>query len=247
MYYELQIKSPTGIFNVFLQNGFFDLLANKGTVFHKHNYAEVHLILGGSVLFNIENEIYEAKSGDILVIPPRHLHSYKAQDVTVKHTAFQIELNVDSVNIYQCDEDILNVFFKEIKRTQENNDYTRLSAFLSLLTCYFSENENIKARPVTNYGFLIREFFSINYGQSVVLSDLANQLHLSERHAERLVIEYMGKTFKEALVESRMMIAQQLIESSDLSLREIAQYVGYHSYAGFWKAMKKYGQQQKLK
>ena len=40
---------------------------------------------------------------------------------------------------------------------------------------------------------------------------------------------------------TRVMIAKQLLRSSDMSLSEIAEYVGYRSYAGFWKAMKKDG------
>lgn len=240
MYHELQIKTPTKNFNIFLQKGFFDLLAHKGTAFHKHNYAEIHLILGGNVVFNIENKIYEAKSGDILVIPPRALHSYATQETNVKHTAFQIDFDVNDIKIYQGDENIFDVFFEEIKKASKNNDHTKLSAFFSLFSCYFNDDEIVRANPVTNYGFLIHEFFSINYDQNVKLRDLAKQLHLSERHAERLVIEYMGKPFKEAIVESRMTIAKQLINASELSLKEISQYVGYQSYAGFWKAMKKY-------
>jgi AraC-like DNA-binding protein len=37
-------------------------------------------------------------------------------------------------------------------------------------------------------------------------------------------------------------MAKHLIATTDMSLGEVADYVGYRSYAGFWKAMKKYGQ-----
>ena len=74
----------------------------------------------------------------------------------------------------------------------------------------------------------------------VHLCDLARYLHLSERQSERAVIEYTGKTFRDALVEMRMNTAEHLHKTTDMSLTEISQYVGYKSYNGFWKAMKKY-------
>ena len=72
------------------------------------------------------------------------------------------------------------------------------------------------------------------------LSDLADQLHISERHAERLVLQYTGRSFREELVAVRMRIAHQLMQAENASLEQIAKYVGYRSYSGFWKAMKRY-------
>jgi AraC-like DNA-binding protein len=99
-------------------------------------------------------------------------------------------------------------------------------------------DEKLQAQPITDYAFLIYEFFSTNYSGDVKLADLADILHLSERQTERLVIEHTGKTFKEEITSMRMEMAQKLI-SAGMPLTEIAQYVGYKSYAGFYKAMKK--------
>ena len=37
-----------------------------------------------------------------------------------------------------------------------------------------------------------------------------------------------------------MRIAHQLMQAENASLEQIAKYVGYRSYSGFWKAMKRY-------
>ena len=71
------------------------------------------------------------------------------------------------------------------------------------------------------------------------LCDLAEIPHLSERQTERLVIKHMGKSFKEALLDIRTEMAKKLMETTDMPMSEIAKSVGYKSYAGFWKAMKK--------
>ena len=41
-----------------------------------------------------------------------------------------------------------------------------------------------------------------------------------------------------------MRIANQLMQAEDASLEQIAKYVGYRSYSGFWKAMKRYESEQ---
>ena len=105
---------------------------------------------------------------------------------------------------------------------------------------YFSANERLEAKEVTDYGFLIHEFFSIHYNEDIHLRDIANYLHLAERQSERLIIDYTGHSFRDELVATRMNMAKILFSTTDMSLSEISQYVGYKSYNGFWKAAKKF-------
>ena len=72
------------------------------------------------------------------------------------------------------------------------------------------------------------------------MRDIANYLHLSERQSERLIIDYTGHSFRDELVATRMNMAKILFSTTDMSLSEISQYVGYKSYNGFWKAAKKF-------
>ena len=53
-------------------------------------------------------------------------------------------------------------------------------------------------------------------------------------------MEISRKIAKMHVVEMRMNTAEHLHKTTDMSLTEISQYVGYKSYNGFWKAMKKY-------
>ena len=50
---------------------------------------------------------------------------------------------------------------------------------------------------------------------------------------------HTGRSFRDELTATRMAVADQLIAEGELSLSEIAAYVGYHSYAGFYKAIKR--------
>jgi len=45
-------------------------------------------------------------------------------------------------------------------------------------------------------------------------------------------------TFKKMLIHTRMTTARHMENTTDLPLSKIAEYVGYSSYSGFWKAYK---------
>jgi len=51
----------------------------------------------------------------------------------------------------------------------------------------------------------------------------------------------MGCSFREQLAKKRIEVAKRLMDNSNLTLDEISRYVGYKSYSGFYKALKKYG------
>ena len=114
-----------------------------------------------------------------------------------------------------------------------------ISAYIPLLCSYVIASHPRDISEVTDEGMLIEVFFSTSYNKDVQLSDLAAILHLSERQTERKLIEHTGHTFREELAATRISVAKYLQSTSSMSLSEIATYVGYHSYAGFWKAMKK--------
>lgn len=237
MYQELKFQVLGKETVSFLQNGFYQNLSTE--TLHNHNYTEIHLILNGNAVFEIDRTVYRVKSGDMLSIPPKARHSCIEQEATVKHTAFQIDHGTDKAEIYPIGEHIQNGFFDELRRCRETGDYTKLAIFMELISSYLLSSSGPAPRAVTDYGFLIHEFFSLNYNRDVRLNDLAKALHVSERQAERLVLQHTGKSFRQAITHTRITIARQLIESSELSLNEIAEYVGYRSYAGFWKAIKK--------
>ena len=239
MYQEFKFQGLGKEIISFLQNGFYQNLSTS--TLHDHNYTEIHLILGGNAIFEIDRTLYRIQSGDILAIPPQASHACVEQDASVKHAAFQIDHRLDKAEIYPIGEHIQNGFFDELGRCRKENDYTRLSMFMGLICSYLLQSANPVPREVTDYGFLIHEFLSMNYNRDVQLSELAAALHVSNRQAERLMKRHTGKSFRQAIAHTRITIAKQLIESSELPLNEIAEYVGYRSYAGFWKAIKKHG------
>lgn len=225
---------------IFLQNGFWADIA-PSFVLHKHNYTEFHVIHGGSCRFTVDDKELYLQGGELLVIPPKKLHCCTESEDTTRHRAFQMDCDIDYPVICNLSDSLAKEFFAQIENKSVDRDYSVIASFTELFYSLAKRDNLLLPEPISDDAFLIREFFSCRYFEDVKLSELAFLLHRSERQTERLVISYTGHTFSEELARTRIEIAKHLIETSSVSLREISERVGYRSYAGFWKAMKRYG------
>ncbi len=239
MYNEITATIGAKINRVFLQNGFYP--SGSSPRMHKHNYTEIHVALGGDFIFTLNDHTCTVGNGGVIMIPSGTYHCYQSLNNECLHSAFQIDLNIKNPEVCSIDPYVVSDYFKEIIKARESGDHTVVSAYISLICSHFEIVNKEFPKPANDYGFSICEFLTQNYNKNIRLCDLAEMLHLSERQAERLVIAHTGKSFKDELVSIRLDMAKHLLATTDMSLGEVAEYVGYKSYAGFWKAMKKYG------
>lgn len=239
MYHELIVNTGLEQHKVFLQDGFYTphLVLQPP---HKHNYTEIHIATGENVLFHIGDRLQSSAIGNLVVIPPDVFHNVECSDPNALHTAFQIDFEISSVTSRKISDQTVVDFINEIKRCQKTGNYASVATYISLF-CNNLYPKELHVRPVRDYKFLICEFFFKRYNEDLHLSDLAAELHLSERQAERLVIQTTGRTFRQELATVRIHAAKHLLKATELPMEEVAHHVGYRSYAGFWKAMKKYG------
>ena len=236
---EIRIKTEKGESKVFLQGGFY----RNGTVcdyIHVHNYTEVHLVSNGEIVFSIGSQQIAVNESIALIIPGGTYHGYVSKTEGALHTAFQIDMVSDKVFVYEMDESLTRYLFSEIQKTDPSGDHSSVVAVLALLCTKIFPNTPLLAHYVTDTGYLITDFFGQSYKNDVKLRDLAEILHLSERQTERLVEELTGRCFRDELTLTRMRMAEQLFATTDMLPTHVAQYVGYRSYPGFWKAYTKY-------
>ena len=238
MHYELPFKMIERDCKAFLQDGFY-ASPKTDTSLHKHNYAEVHVLGEGRAEFLIDNHTVTVNGPAILTIPAPMMHCCTYQDEHLLHTAFQTDCQAEQLHTYPVEMGLVKSFMEEIQRCRFTGNYSTVALYIPLL-CSHYYRESLAVTEIKDYNFLISEFFILNYDKDVYLADLAEQLHISERHAERLVLQHTGHSFREELVAVRMRIANQLMQAENASLEQIAKYVGYRSYSGFWKAMKRH-------
>ena len=234
MSYEISVSFENKKQKMFLQNGFYDRSAPSAHI-HRHIYGEIHVISGGGADFTVGDETVRCSPGDVLAIPGGIFHTCVRKDKGTLHTAFQTDAAIDTLVKKNVGQGLASSFFEEISRAERSGDHARVAAYIRLICLYLWEGEPIRAHAISDSGFLINEFFSNRYAEDIRLAELASLLHLSERQTQRLVREHTGMSFTEKLTCTRMRMAREL-KRSGMPMSRIAEYVGYRSYAGFWKA-----------
>jgi transcriptional regulator GlxA family with amidase domain len=78
------------------------------------------------------------------------------------------------------------------------------------------------------------------YGSDLSLDDIARRVASSRRQLQRSYAEIGDTTFREHLTSVRMERAAELLMSRSLTVREVAQRVGYRQPAQFAKAFRRH-------
>ncbi len=237
---ELTIKTQDQAYNVYLQPGFFSYDPPTAAI-HHHYYSEIHLLSHGSCEFVVEGKSYLLDGEHGLIIPKKLGHCCTSITPGAKHIAFQIDRDCPSVSGFGVGGEVGRLFADEIKLCNHSEDFGTILCLVEFVCHKAFQTPKTEARNISDYSFLIDEYLIRNYNRDIHLCDLAATLHVSERHAERLLLKHTGKNFKQSLLDIRASVAKGLIDKGTMPLAEIAGYVGYRSYCGFWKAMKKSG------
>lgn len=222
----------------FLQSGFYRNIAPSAL--HRHPYAECHFLLSGKTEFLVNGTVYVAEGGTVLLIPRGALHTFCHGEPPAVHRTLQIKSDVSTFTAQSVEEALMSVFQKETALAEETGNHAGAAACVALFLHRLGLSPAVSLEPMEDPASVIRDFFSLRYAEDVHLCDLAQELCRSERQTERLVRQHVGTSFREALTAMRMEIAQKLMADSRLTLHEIAGYVGYQSYTGFWKALKRH-------
>lgn len=236
--YEMPLAVGNRSLTAFLQDGFFNTVENKVS-HHSHSNTELHLIVRGRTEYMVDGKYLQLGRGQMVVIPGGAFHGGWNPEPDTLRLAFQINLPVTALQVLKVPERETDGLYGAICEFKETGNAARMGLYLSLVCSHLCRDMELKPEPVTDRGFLISEFFCNNYAQDISLEDLADVLKVSQRQASRLVQKYTGRSFQEELAEHRIQAARRLMRETDMSMERIAEAVGYKSYSGFWKIMKK--------
>jgi len=239
MQYDFKVFVGNSEKKIFLKPGFYP---RKGTLspLHRHRYAEVHVVAKGEISYWIDHKKYCLEEGNVLLIPSQTYHNITDCNEDALSCAFGIEYDCKNVVMKYINMEIIRNLINEIQEIGEIKINAKIFSHLLLICSYLMDDLSVTTEDVTDNEYLISEFFSERYHENVQVSDLADELHLSEKQTQLLVKRHTGKTFKQELTEYRMKVANYLMNSTDMSMMDIANRVGFQTYSGFWKVFKAY-------
>lgn len=204
------------------------------TTLHSHGHGELQVILEGEIIIDKENWQHRFSKGDAIYIPPKTQHICYDGDTPSKRITIPVFSNHKKFSFCKLSQAFIDEFTREIKsKNSEGVIEYLIYIFANLLKKENFSNTN------PQYSQIISSFFESNFhNKNIHLSDLAKLLNFSEAHTQRIVKKCTGKPFLQSLTEFRIKNAETMHSTHNMSYYEIYPYVGYESYAGFYKAKK---------
>ena len=196
----------------------------------------------------------ELKEGDILIIAPGTVHSVSSCGDDLKRFNFRFLLcnymNIKSEHPYLVyyDESLKQEIFRDIEsihlhisNQMRKTDLFRIKAYLSIIISHIIDHmfsfslfiQDEKHSDILAKCLQIDRFFADHYAEKITLAQLAEELHFSKTHTNRILRKYIGMTFAEKLMQTRLQAAKKLLISNELSINQIAERCGYTTLRGF--------------
>lgn len=223
---------------------------------HTHFTYEVFFSVSGEIKLVTEQEIGEYQNS-ILIIPPQIPHvSIREGECYCLLFAFDSESTIAGWlerGVYRLpmSEDIAFYIRKLTEKTLEQTEDSEyivhhlaaliFTEILSAVRPEMQESHSKRNHSLWHIG-VIEEFINKNLGRKLVLSDVAEAVHLSSKQITRIIEKEYGCSFPELLNDKRMSRAVALLRNTDMKISEIIAQTFCNAPTYFYRVFKdKYG------
>lgn len=236
---------------------------------HVHSELEITAITKGEGQFFINNQEFLVKEGDVLFIPSENIHlatstnrkpaAYfsivfspecfsisRSNRIYSSYISPVLENKVSFAEYLDGSEDWHRVAF-ELAR--EIDEYYQLSgrellcqsSLLKLWSLYFDHSTPGVSKPDLQ-GMRIKatiDYMHHHFQESLFIKDLSHVANMSEGHYSRTFKGYMKISPLDYLIRLRIDESIKLLQSSSLSIGEIALCCGFNDFSYFGKCFKR--------
>jgi AraC-like DNA-binding protein len=224
---------------------------------HKHEYFQMIYFVSGSGCISLGEEEYPIKSGSLLLVKPRCMHALSPSSlVRTLDIKFSVKdrllrkLLLSSSELLEDDEPSIADLFERIRYEGERKHhlYRELcNLFLAELLLLYLRHGNTHDDAVHNdtvehelSGDWIvtqaAQFIRQHHAEDCNLAQIARVVGRSDRHVRQHFKDALGVSPRRYLLQYRIQKAQEMIEFSSYSFKEIAAKVGFKTVHHFARA-----------
>lgn len=219
---------------------------------HLHKDFELVYISEGAVEMTVENRASLLKEGDLALILPSQIHSYKTISVTSKafvavfaeeyvpEFCHAIAKKTAETNTFHMSDSDRTFFLNKIRSTEQDpHRRILLSACFSLACAAFLSEVTLTESEIESKSNLLLHrmlfYVSEHYRENITLEDMARALGYERHYISRCFHTHLSKNFKQFVNEYRINYAKHLIATSagQMSMTEIAFASGFQSVRNF--------------
>ncbi len=240
---------------------------NKGKdQLHFHSYFELFLVSGEELTIEFEDGEHDFKKNTLIIIPPlvNHQTIIKSRENSRYNISFLMERNSLNVNLLLFDAlsqalkapyialqavpEICKTVVDTVQSIELGDELRIPFNFHKLITEILEHSDIYSVLPKMREipfsdsnmvrGYKLQTVIYRHYKDDISLEFIAEKLFLSTRQTSRLINKFYGCTYRELITKMRMKAAAELLQSEDMTVLEVASYVGYTSVKGFYSAFK---------
>ncbi len=229
------------------------------TVFHSHREMELLWIIEGTARFYTDTMVYDAKAGDVIVVPPYAMHRTTIWadrdfhhdciifDLSLLHNdrlKIGLENGTLTVTPFLTEKSDLCQYIQNAYIANEDKNPGWEMNVIGNLLLFFSTLESqghilsSKEVPARSVCYPIIDYIGNHYDQNISSADVANYLHMDKSYFCRIFKKHFGKCFHNYLCMYRIERAKNLLRNSELSISEISTQTGFLSFSYFSKMFK---------
>ena len=216
-----------------------DMTDNAGSFagIHFHPFVEIHFIIAGQYKVHTNDTVMMAYAGDVAIIPPELRHSVIPADNAMQNDRASFWLDTGKLTKKHKPSFILGSL-------HDIRDITIINKSANLINMINTVRYEIEYKKPHYVELIKNEIINI----MILLCRSTNEaykqikigLNINERHLNKLVHKFYSCNFRQLLLDTRMSMANYLIEESDMSFRDIAAKTGYSCISAFYNAYKKF-------
>lgn len=248
--------------NGFIVNYNFQIEKREETHFHQN--IELIYVLEGEIALQVENDTFDMRADDIVIVNANKVHSYQAKNEVLLgcfHIDFQklsILLNssqilfwcnstIDKNRAYDNLRETMKLIFNQYFEESDQGKIYLSSLYYELLHVVVSnfmvksDDQRFKDEKDREQERIleINNYIHANYKQQISLNDLSKKLYLSVPYLSKYIKRKFGRNFTEYINNIRLFHAMDDLLYTDKTIIYIAMENGFASTAAFNSTFKK--------
>jgi len=220
---------------------------------HVRYHLLVHLVISGKGIYTCNNIDYTVKAGDIFIIYPNTVVSYKSTSEPPWHICwFAIKGNLadyyfpakNKLYVQHIDnprefEHSLYQLTDYLDDPGEANPFTVHSYLYSLLAHFYSYMTVFEEKPAKLYAERAVQFIKYNYFKPISSSDIAKYLDIDSAYFTKVFTKTIGINPQKYLIKFRIDAAAKMLRETNTHANSIAEMVGFVNVSHFFRTFHK--------
>lgn len=232
--------------------------------YHSHDFIEIFYIVSGQGKFVINEKEYVIQAGCIIIIPSNVMHrEYSLETDSLEYVFVAVKsmktivlsngINLEefcktfspTINTYKYKNKIQEYFTDIISEVMNKvNGYELMyqSLILQLLVMIkrIIESDDMNNQIMdTKETEMVRKYIERNYSEHITLDDLANACFTSKYYMSHIFKKDLGVSPIKYLIIKRIEESKVLLRTTDLTIAEVSEKVGYENITYFIQTFKK--------